>query len=123
MIQIPRSVVKQLRAIFRRLMPRGRNTVVPAVSFHAVESHLLVRLHRLDVSAEFRIDGQFATDTFVVPLDALAEFEGKDNSPVTLERVQSGGVQAKWDDKGIPRVLDCDAIDPSKLLTFPSEPE
>ena len=38
-----------------------------------------------------------------VPLDALADFEGRDDAPVVLEAAAPGRTSVRWDDRGIPQ--------------------
>ena len=57
-----------------------------------------------------------------MPLDALADFEGKDDSPVVLEAAAPGRTVARWDDRGIPRSKEYPVPDPAGLPPFPGPP-
>ena len=42
-------------------------------------------------------------DSVTLPLEALADFEGRDENPVVLESAGPGMVVARWQDRDIPR--------------------
>ena len=60
MIEIPRSVLRHLRAVFRRLSRLSRHTGKSAVSLEAGPDGLRVRLHQASVQAEWFQPGAFA---------------------------------------------------------------
>lgn len=121
MIQITRSLARQLRSVFRRL---GRRSVVsrPVLSFDADGDRLRVRLHLAEVLAEFDVTSQLCSEALFVPLEALADFEGRDSNLVTLERSGASGVVARWPDGVVPksRTYEVDGLD--KLPAFPDLP-
>jgi hypothetical protein len=120
-IQIPRSLAQQVRAVFRRLARKSTLTFDPVVSFEAGPEGLHVRLHNTEVTAEFHQPGALARDSVTIPLDALAEFEGRKKDVVTLE--QSGSaVQASWQDGVVPQVREYPAPEQAKVSAIPDHP-
>jgi hypothetical protein len=119
MIEIPRSSARTIRAVFRRLAARG---TTPVVSFMAGIGGLFVRLHRTDILAEYRLEGDHQPEELALPFAAFAAFEGR-NGTVTLESTGPGTVQARWSDAGVPQVVDYDIVDADKLIPHPAPPE
>jgi hypothetical protein len=120
-IQLPRSLARQLRTVFRRLAPKP-STLRPLVWFHAGDDGRRIRLNHADITAEFREPGQWPAETLAIPLQALADFEGRSDAVVTLEQLGSS-ILARWDDRGVPREMEYDWQHPSDLQTFPDVPE
>jgi hypothetical protein len=92
------------------------------VCFHAGMDGLRVRLHHTDVAAEHHQPGCLPQEVVVVPLDALADFEGRKDA-VTLEGTGPSSVLARWEDAGVPQVKEYDADDPAQLAQFPDPPK
>ena len=123
MIQIPRSVARKFRAVFRKTVLPGEPTPrPPAVLFHASRDGLVMRSQSIHVAVEYDLPGKFAPEQLAIPLDALERFEGRDDSPVSLESA-SGKIIARWTDSGVPQVVEFEAVDPKTLLGFPGRPE
>ena len=105
MITISRQLVKQLRGVFRRMLPRSPSKADQTVQFVASGDGLRVRLQNRAGSAEYRITGTTHTETFAVTLDALSACEGtRAEENVTLEAGDSD-VVLRWDDRSIPRSI------------------
>lgn len=119
MIELPRSVARTIRAVFRRLAPKG---ATPVVSFMAGIGGLFVRLHRTDILAEYHLEGDRPPEEITLPFAAFAAFEGR-NGTVTLESTGPGTVQARWSDAGVPQVVDYEATDMANLTPHPAPPE
>lgn len=122
MIEISRSLVRQIRNVFRKLAPR-MSAFQPLVAFQASKDGLHVRLHRAEVLAQYHLAGELAPEEIVLSLNALADFEGKTQVPVVLDAVEPGSVQARWEDSGVPQVMSYPVEDPAQLLAHPSFPE
>jgi hypothetical protein len=119
MIQIPRSLARTLWAIFRRSGNRG--PLRPVVSFAANQAGLRIRLHEAEVAVEYQQPGSYAAENIVLSLDTLADFEGRSDSLVALEAKGADKIQARWEDGGVPKVMDYDAAGPG--VAFPASPE
>jgi hypothetical protein len=102
-IQITRSLAQQVRGVFRRLVRKSPVASDAAVSFTAGPDGLEVRLHNREISAAFHQPCPLAPDAITLPLEALADFEGRKKDVVTLERTASG-VQVSWQDGVVPQV-------------------
>lgn len=105
MITISRQLVKHLRGVFRRMLPRSPSKADQTVQFVASGDGLRVRLHNRAGAAEYRLTGTTHTEAFAVTLDALSACEGnRAEENVTLEAGDSG-VVLRWDDRSIPRSI------------------
>jgi hypothetical protein len=60
--------------------------------------------------------------TFAIPLDALAEFEGRDDIPVVIEAATTERTVVRWADHGIPQSRESDVTPPDSLEAFPQSP-
>lgn len=119
MIEIQRSLARTIRAVFRRLAPKG---ATPVVSFMAGIGGLFVRLHRTDILAEYHVDGDRQPEEMVIPFAALAAVEGR-NGTVTLESTGPGTVQARWSDAGVPQIVNYDGADLGNIEPHPAPPD
>jgi hypothetical protein len=122
LIAIPRSLIRRARAIFR-VIARRSTVMQPVVSFHAASDGLRIRLHKADIDVEFHRPGSHSKEVIALPLNALADFEGRDDGPVALESAQ-GKVFARWQDGALPRETEYPAEDvppfpgmPTKMLS------
>jgi hypothetical protein len=70
---------------------------------------------------EFRQPGQWPLETLAIPLAALADFEGRNDALVTLER-HGSGILVRCDDGALPREMEYEAKDNAALPTFPDVP-
>jgi len=122
MIELSLLTVRQCRAVFRRLLRRALVGGEPAVSFVASDYGLRVRLCHHGIQAELHQPGNHARETITLPLKALADFEGKAGT-VTLETTSTAMVQARWDDARVPRVMDYESPDLTKLPAWPTVPD
>lgn len=123
MIEITRSLARQLRAVFRKALPLGWGRGPrPSLVFHAGKDGLRVQSHHPEVAVELHQPGARPVEVIALPSDALDDFEGRRDEVVTLENVEQGSVQARWDDGGLPQVRDYHAPEMEKLSAFPEEP-
>jgi len=121
MIQITQSLVRQLRAVFRKAAPKNSGTR-PAVSFQTDEGGLHVRLYQAPILMEYQKAGDYRAEALSLPLEALADLESRKDAVVTLAGIKGGQVEAKWQDGSIPRVMQYDAPDVS-LTDYPTAPK
>ncbi len=122
-IEITRALARQVRAVFRKAVPRseGRGPR-PPLMLHAGKDGLRIRAHHPEVAVEFHQPGTRPPDQIALPAEALDDFEGRKDDAVTLVTTEPGTVQARWDDSGVPQVREYAAPDPQKLPPFPKEP-
>src|SRR3954453_6570978 len=88
MITLTRRQARRLRGVFRRsvlgIAHKGR--AVPPLVFHAGGTQLRAHHRYQGLAVEHVEPGEFPPErTIALPLDALADFEGRDESPVALE--------------------------------------
>jgi len=125
MITITRRQARRLHVVFRR-HPLGiahKGAVPPLVLRADPDAGLRIRHHLPALAIECLLRGNFRPEeTLCVPLDALADFEGRDDTPVVLEAADSGRTVARWDDRGIPQAKEYPAVDLAGLPPFPDAP-
>jgi hypothetical protein len=100
-----RSGVRRLRAVFRR-HPLGirHKGVIPPLVLRAEGQRLRAQFQSSDLAVEYvePIEGH-QVDSIPVPLDALPDVEGRDESPVELESVEPGRIMVRGTIEGSPR--------------------
>jgi len=124
-ITLTRRRARDLRAIFRR-HPLGiaHKGPVPPLVFRAdPAAGLRVRHHQAPLAVELVLPGPDRPgEAVALPLDALADFEGRDDTPVVLEAAAPDRTLARWEDRGIPRSKEYPVPDPAELPSFPGLP-
>ena len=58
-----------------------------------------------------------------IPIEALADFEGRDETPVAVDQAGPRTVRARWADRGVPASRKYEAGDVGALPVFPAAPE
>ena len=110
MITISRTLAKQLRGVFRRMLPRSPNKADQTVQFVAGEDGLRARLCNRAGAVEYHLAGNSLPESLAVTLDALSACEGtRGHENASLEAYTDGGVIVRWDDRSIPRSIVADA--------------
>jgi len=124
MITITRRQARRLRAVFRRhALGIAHKGLVPPLVFRADSGGLSVRHLQAALAVECLLPGNDRPDgTIALPLDALADVEGKDDTPIVLEAAAPGRTVARWDDRGIPQTKEYAAPEFSGLPPFPGSP-
>jgi hypothetical protein len=122
MLTIPRSLARQVRAVFRRLI-RKAEACHAQVVLRAGDDGLRIRLHCLECWAEYHQAGSLPPEVLILPLVAFARFEGRSDALVSLEHTEQGMIRAQWQDGMVPQLADYEAGDPEKLTPFPDPPE
>lgn len=122
MITLTRRQARTLRGVFRRsvLGIPHRRPIPP----------LVFRVDGTEVRAQHRyvalaVEHVFASDpappeALALPLDALADIEGPDDAPVTLEALASDRTVARWTDCGIPQTREYPVESVDNLIPFPA---
>jgi len=123
-IEIPRCLARQLRAVLRRtlmdLEPRG---AWPLVLFQADESGLTVHAVQGDLGVRYHEPGPRSPETIAFRSSMLAEFEGRTEQPVALEEVSAGKGQARWSDGAVPRITEFETVTLDNIPAFPALPK
>jgi len=106
MIVLTRREARRLRAVLRRrALGLARNGPAPPLVLDpGPASGLRVRLHLDHLAVECLLEGGGRADgSVMIPMEALADFGGRDDSPVHLESAAPGRATARWDDRGVPQ--------------------
>ena len=123
MIQLTRALARQLRSVLRKSVwaaaPRG---IRPPVVLRAERDGLRVCASDPEVAVEYHQPGSYPPEVLAVAAEVLDDCEGRTDAAVTLERVGTGTVQARWEDKGVPQVKDYPARDVENLPALPELP-
>ena len=125
MILITRNQARRLRAVFRRhALGIAHKGLVPPLVFRAdPDNGLRVRHHQASLAVEHVLPGtNRPEEAIALPLDALADVEGRDDTPVVLEAAAPGRTVARWDDRGIPQSREYPVPDLAGLPPFPAPP-
>lgn len=125
MITLTRIQVRRLRAVLRR------STLGIHHRGHVAE--LVLRSEGGQVRAQHRY-GDLAVEhvepgvvlsagSVAIPLDALADFEGAADSPVTIDSAAPDRTVVRWDDRGIPQIREYNLNTPvDRLEPVPALP-
>jgi hypothetical protein len=119
MIEITRSLARSFRAVCRRASKVG-SRALPVV-FTAGRDKLTVHTHQGEVAVAYHQPGEYAPEVIALPLDVLAEVEGKDDSPMVLERTGAEQCLVRWQDKGIPHVQEYQTREAIPLPDLPAQ--
>jgi hypothetical protein len=111
--------------LFRRstldLAPRG--PAPPLVLQADPDAGLRVRCQHDALTVEqFVPGGPRTAEAIAVPLDVLADVEGRDDTPVTFEAVAPERTLVRWQDRGIPQAREHVVPAIPGLPTFPDSP-
>jgi hypothetical protein len=124
MITLTRRQVHDLRAVFRpSTLGVGRRSHSTLLALRAEGTQLFLE-HRGDgLGVRYALPGAYRPiESIVLPLDALAEAEGRDPSPVNIEAAAHDQTVVRWHDRGIPQVREytVPAVTSIALLPEPS---
>jgi hypothetical protein len=86
-----------------------RRGAIPPLVLRYEGMHLRAQYRYHDLAIEFTQPGNFShVDSIALPLDALAEVEGRDDSPVVFDAVELDKTTGRWLDRGVPRTKQYD---------------
>ncbi len=128
MLEITRNLARLLRAVCRRSVGLGSDRrSPPPILCRSDGRQLIIQCVANDMGVAYthpdaRAD-EGKADTVVLPTRALADCEGRDESPVLLERVAANQVRVRWHDRGILVTDTYDAVLPDSLPAFPPAPD
>jgi hypothetical protein len=124
MIEIPRALARQFRAVLRRCLAAQEARVAwPLVLCRAGKDGLTLQARLGDIAVRYRLPGEWPAEALVFRASVLAEVEGTTAAPVALGTVTDGKAVARWDDDGVPRELELETVTPDSLPPFPELPE
>jgi hypothetical protein len=123
-ITLTRREARTLRATFRRasLGIPHRGAISPLVLL--TDGFKLRARHRYaGLAVEHARDAHgLEPGAVALRLDALADFEGRDDTPVELEAVALDRTVARWHDRGIPQSREYEVVPVDRLAPFPELP-
>jgi hypothetical protein len=124
MISLSRRQARRLRAVLRRrTLGIAHRGAVPPLRLLAEPDGLRVRHTQPHLAVEHTLPWAIRQEAvLLLPLEALADFEGRDDSPVVLEPAAAGRTVARWHDRGIPQAREYAVPDPDDLPAFPDPP-
>jgi hypothetical protein len=123
LIALTRNLARKIRSIFRRALnvtPRG---LTYPVTFQAGPDGLHVRAQSPEAAVEYHAPGVFPAEQISVPLEALADCEGRKDEPVELESAGNEQVILRWRDRTVPQLVQYEAAKPTDTAEFPRLPE
>ncbi len=125
MITITRRQARSLRAIFRRsALGIAHRAPVPPIVLAVEGDQLCVRHRYAHLAVEHASSLAWpSSGSVALPLEALAEFEGTDESVVALDPVAPDRTVARWSDRGIPRAREHPVLAAGAIAPFPAPPD
>jgi hypothetical protein len=105
MITLSRRQARRLRGVFRRsVLGISHKGGIPPLILRTGGSQLRAHYRYAGLAVEHvEPDGPYPSEAIALPLDALAEVEGRDGTPVVLEAVAPDRTAVRWEDRGIPQ--------------------
>ncbi len=124
MITIIRRKARMLRSVFRRaVLGITHKSTIPPLELHAEGTHLRAQYRNDSQAVEYVEAGSFAPlDSIPVPLDVLADIEGRDDSPVVIEAADPDRTVIRWQDHGIPQTREMSVTPVGNIAAFPETP-
>jgi hypothetical protein len=76
-----------------------------------------------DFAVRYHVEGERPPEPIAFRSSLLADFEGRTDEPVLLEPMEGGKGRARWNDGGVPRVLDFETVAANDTTAFPELPQ
>lgn len=122
MIEITRSLARQLKTIFRRaISDSGRGAVHQPVLLHTGPEGLRIRIASGEVAAEYHDPQPRESDAAYIPFDMLKDCEAKSDDAVQIEMAAGDQVLATWNVGHVPQLKHYDV--PPREQFFPDWPQ
>ena len=124
MITITRRTARRLRAVLRRsvLGISRKGTILPLM-LKAENQQLRVQLPYHDLAVEYLEPTDLhELESIPIPLEALADVEGRDDSPVMVESPEPDRIVIRWQDRGIPQTREYPIELVGQVAPFPKAP-
>src|SRR5262245_49047666 len=123
MITLDRVVVRQARAVFRKLLGRQAQAVGTPLKITAGPDGLALEAAAHQGAARFQQLGSFATsETLQVPFSFLDDCQASRPGEVTLTRERPGTITAQWTDGTVPQLVQYAEGELSLVHEFPELP-
>ena len=124
MITLTRRQARRLRGVFRRsVLGIAHRGPIPPLVLRAEGSQLRAQYRYAGLAVEHVEPARPGpAEAIALPLDALADLEGRDDSPVVLEAVAPDRTVVRWADRGIPQAREYAVPALETLAPFPEPP-
>src|SRR5829696_8887777 len=123
MLTIPRSTALWFRSILKRsVMLDAFRTAWPVVLCRAGQGELTLEAGQGGFAVRLAVESAATSGALAFRGDLLSRFEGRDDTPVTLEAVGPNKGLARWADGGVPQSAEFDTFPPEDAPPFPDEP-
>ena len=124
MITLTRRAARCLRGVLRRsALGIARTGPIDPLVLEADGARLRVRHRHGGLAVEHTSPCPRAdSGSVAIPLEALADFEGRDETPVAIESAGPRTTRARWADRGVPASRDYDVPDMAAPADFPGPP-
>jgi hypothetical protein len=124
MIEIPRALARGFRSVLRHsLMAGNQRGIWPLLLCRTDRAGIVLQARQGEVALRCRLEGSSTTEEEIAfRASLLSEFEGRDDSPVSLETLSPYKGQARWTDGDVPRVLDFDTVARDTVPALPPPP-
>jgi len=124
LIELPRELARRLRTVLRGSLlagePRGS---WPLLLVRAEQGELTLQARHNDLAVRFTKSGANGVGAIAFRSDLLAQFEGRNADPVTLEAVEFGKGTARWTDAGVSRTIEFETVTVDSMPEFPALPK
>jgi len=95
--------------------------MAPPVQFLSNSAGIHIRTKNAFAAVEYHVPGDHPEEAIAVPYLCLADCEGRQSEPVSLELADNDQVAASWSDAGVPQVVNYDI--PTVPDGFPGVPD
>jgi hypothetical protein len=121
MVTLTRRQARGLRGVLRRArLGIAHRGPLPPLLIRSDGPKLRARYRYAGLAVEYATGGDPGPgEAVALPLDALAEFEGRDETPVTLEAAAPDRTIARWADRGVPQRREYTVTPADALAPFP----
>jgi hypothetical protein len=124
MVTLTRRQARGLRGVLRRArLGVSHKAPLPPLLLRADGPKLRAQHRYAGLAVEYATGGDIAPGgAIALPLDALADIEGEDEAPVTLETAAPDRTTARWADRGVPQHREYPVPRVETLAPFPEPP-
>ena len=124
MITFTRRQVRTLRGVFRRsTLGIAHRGPIPPLVFRVDDGQLCARHRYANLAVEHAVTSAWPSSGSVqLPIEALADLEGRDEATVALEAMAPDRTVARWSDRGIPQAREYALTPIDGPVPFPDPP-
>src|SRR5262249_35607298 len=123
MITIPRTVVRQFRAVLRRALPGVSRADSPLLLCRAGPEGLMLQAKQEDVALRYHETGAQPPAVLAFRSSLLAQFEGRTDDPVTVEQLDPKKARAQWSEGTENHAIELETATPDDFPPLPDPPK